>query len=215
MGLEVTTTIEGLDESWPLGIDSQDQGDDHIRLLKDVLKTIFPGAGGTGFNKPITATEDDINSIGGLSDQLNAPAGTGMVFIQAGAPTGWTQITTENDRNLRLTAGAGGGGGGTDTTLSHGHAIPDHLHATNPHAITIAEMPIHQFEFARAAYYPQGHGSRGDNFSYWRLDELQQGYTNTIGSDAPHTHGSTQNTPLSTFSDYSPRYIDTILCSKD
>jgi hypothetical protein len=41
------------------------------------------------------------------------PAGTQMLFTQASAPTGWTQVTTQNDYSLRIVSGAGGGTGGS------------------------------------------------------------------------------------------------------
>lgn len=44
MGLETGTYIEDLNENWPLGTDPKSQGDDHIRLVKDVLKNTLPGA---------------------------------------------------------------------------------------------------------------------------------------------------------------------------
>jgi hypothetical protein len=41
------------------------------------------------------------------------PAGTVMLFYQAAAPTGWTQVTTQNNKALRVVSGTGGGTGGT------------------------------------------------------------------------------------------------------
>ena len=38
MGLETGNTINDLNENWPLGTDPKSQGDDHIRLIKSVLK---------------------------------------------------------------------------------------------------------------------------------------------------------------------------------
>ena len=63
MPLENATTLSGLDSTWPLGLDSASRGDDHLRLLKAVLKAQFPGAGGQGFSKPITVTEDELNAL--------------------------------------------------------------------------------------------------------------------------------------------------------
>lgn len=54
MGLETATTIEELNDTWPLGSDNRSQGDDHIRLIKSVLKAelasgrIGGGKGATG-----------------------------------------------------------------------------------------------------------------------------------------------------------------------
>ena len=63
MPLENASTIEQLDSTWPLGLDSSSRGDDHLRLLKAVLKAQFPGASGRGFSKPITVTEDELNAL--------------------------------------------------------------------------------------------------------------------------------------------------------
>lgn len=38
MGLENSTTISGLNASWPLGTDPKSEGDNHIRLIKAVLQ---------------------------------------------------------------------------------------------------------------------------------------------------------------------------------
>ena len=65
-----------------------------------------------------------ISSIGGgfsgyhtISRSLAAATGASeyfgstMVFVQAAAPTGWTQVTTYNDYALRIVSGATGTGG--------------------------------------------------------------------------------------------------------
>lgn len=44
MGLESSTYIQGLTESWPPTSDLKSQGDDHLRLIKNVLKSTFPSA---------------------------------------------------------------------------------------------------------------------------------------------------------------------------
>jgi hypothetical protein len=68
MGLESSPQhIDDLDESWPLTGDNTNEGDDHIRNLKNVLKVVFPGSGGLGFNTPITANEAEINTLDGLT----------------------------------------------------------------------------------------------------------------------------------------------------
>ena len=42
------------------------------------------------------------------------PSGTVMLFYQAAAPTGWTKVTTQNDKALRVVSGSGGVAGGTN-----------------------------------------------------------------------------------------------------
>jgi hypothetical protein len=41
------------------------------------------------------------------------PAGTVMLFFQANAPTGWTKVTSQNDKAFRVVSGSGGGTGGS------------------------------------------------------------------------------------------------------
>ena len=44
MGIESATYVSGLDRSWPLGSEEISAGDEHIRLIKSVLQSTFPGA---------------------------------------------------------------------------------------------------------------------------------------------------------------------------
>lgn len=41
MGIEASDTIAGLNENWPLGSDPKSEGDNHLRLIKHVLKQAF------------------------------------------------------------------------------------------------------------------------------------------------------------------------------
>ena len=56
MGLETASFISDLIESNPLGSDQKSQGDNHIRLVKGVLKSTFPNAS-KGFRFPTTLAE--------------------------------------------------------------------------------------------------------------------------------------------------------------
>ena len=70
MGLEKSSTIEELISSWPLNSDQWKQGDDHLRNIKYLLKKQFPGKNGNGFNKAITATEDQLNFVEGVTSPI-------------------------------------------------------------------------------------------------------------------------------------------------
>lgn len=80
MGLEVTTTIDGLNASWPIDLVPNDdpitEGDDHIRLLKVVIKNIFPGITTNGFNTAILAYETELNYLTGLTSILQTQLDT-------------------------------------------------------------------------------------------------------------------------------------------
>lgn len=152
MALETGTTISALQSSNPIGGDPLSSADDHLRLIKAVLKAQFPGVGGQGFAVPITAKETEINFLSGITynikskfdtliadiaaaqsdatDALNVvPMGSRMVFVQPNAPAGWTKLVTWGSHMLRVVAGSGGGSGGTDSPISMTAAtMPAHTH---------------------------------------------------------------------------------------
>lgn len=70
MGLETGDTIEDLVSSNPTSADPANQGDNHLRLLKVVMKNIFPGGAGQGFAIPITSSEAELNSLVGINDNV-------------------------------------------------------------------------------------------------------------------------------------------------
>lgn len=71
MPLEVANTIADLDEQWPNGNDGVDRGDDHIRMLKHVLKSTFPGPSpGNGFGVPLTVDPVLLNNLQATIDEL-------------------------------------------------------------------------------------------------------------------------------------------------
>ena len=76
MGYESANNIDELDDNWPLSDDLIPFADDHIRSIKSVLKNTFPGAGGNGFADPITATEAEINSLAGVTGDIQTQIDT-------------------------------------------------------------------------------------------------------------------------------------------
>lgn len=112
--------INSLNENWPLGSDSKDAGDDHLRGIKNILKRTFPNLTG-----PVTLSQVNLN-LGVL------PLGTRTVFYMAAPPVGWQRVTgITNTKALRVvrTVDAGGGSGGTndpilnDKVASHTHTV--------------------------------------------------------------------------------------------
>lgn len=108
MGLETATNISTLNSLWPLDSDAIGAGDDHIRMLKSVLKATFPGAAGAGFSTPITVDESQMNLLVPCVDNITA--------LKAQLKTGQTALYTKG----YYAVGDGGGGfywyDSTDTT---------------------------------------------------------------------------------------------------
>lgn len=128
------------------------------------------------------------------------PAGTVMPFFQAAAPTGWTQVTTQNDKALRVVSGAGGGVGGT-TVFSAAWPAKQ----TGGTAISIAQMPSH-------AHDVQVQGAIGGSFVHIATIGDSQAPSTlaaralAVGGGAAHDHS---------ISTYAPQFINMILASKD
>lgn len=222
MPLETGDYISDLDDNYPLGGDPISQGDNHINLIKKVLKTTFPGALGNGYDSVITATEAELNYLGGvtfnvaakistiegniatLQATLPAPTGTRMAFHQAAAPTGWVQDTTYNDYMLRVINTAGGGAGGTDSPILN-DKVPSHTHTFSASTSTDG---AHSHSYTAPANYV---ASNGDRFAI----TVASGTGATTSSAGSHNHsvsGTTAGNPSS--SNWAPKYLNLIICQK-
>lgn len=144
-------------------------------------------------------------------------AGTRVPFGQAAAPTGWVQITTFSNHMLRFVAGAGGGSGGIHSPILN-NVVPAHTHGFGTGGSS-----------ANHTHYDSGHVHQvpGNGDSGLNTDNLCAGditstdfhtittisYANLGGVSADHSHsGSTDNGSSQT--NWSPQYVDMILCIK-
>lgn len=66
MGLETASYINQLDAANPGASDQVSQGDDHLRLIKSVLKTQFSSLG----NAPVNATAAQMNHLIGVTSAI-------------------------------------------------------------------------------------------------------------------------------------------------
>lgn len=112
---------------------------------------------GTTANAPDVMSDLNaiVNYINNTMNPQFIPAGTEALFLQAAAPTGWTQDAATNDVVLRLVSGVGAGTGGTwdnstglsitGTAATHTHtfATPSHDHTGPSHQHTFT-TPGHQ-----------------------------------------------------------------------
>lgn len=70
MPVEVTTTIDGLNELWPLGGDQFSEIEQHLSLIKDVVKKALTGSGGAGLASAINSTSQELSFAQGLASSL-------------------------------------------------------------------------------------------------------------------------------------------------
>jgi len=144
------------------------------------------------------------------------PSGTIMLFNQTSAPTGWTKLSVDNDKALRLTTGTVGTGGATAFTSVLGSGkttggytlleadIPDHTHLilkTGDGNSTGISSSAHTGAVTETAG-PFG----GANYVITQITgPADAGVTSGTGGDGSHSH--TLSLDL--------QYVDVILASKD
>jgi len=225
MALETATTLSELDQTFPTGNDRLSSSDDHLRLIKRVLKLQFPSDTGNGFNKAITSSDTQLNYLDTLTSNvqtqldavtqsvltlendttLKAPTGTRLLFHQAVAPTGWTQDVSLNDYAIRVVANTQGGQFvGTHSPISFSHK-----HATVSHALTVSEMPAHTHStLIRKTRGFTENASNGVGVDYAYSATSSQA-SSVSGSSASHNHGETHVTA------WTPKYTNVIIAVKD
>jgi len=102
MALETATYISQLTATNPVASDSVSVGDDHIKMIKDVLKTNFSGINSSG-TTAVTATATEMNyldlaTLGTSADSKVLTQASGVVTIVADVKiTGTTPLLTIGD----------------------------------------------------------------------------------------------------------------------
>ena len=90
MGLESATYVSGLVDANPPGTDAISQGDDHIRLIKTVLKNTFPNADEAVNGVHTAAPAPSPNTSGQLWFDTS---GSGELKVRDKANTGWDALS--------------------------------------------------------------------------------------------------------------------------
>ena len=142
-----------------------------------------------------------------------------MLFYNTNAPTGWTKLTSQNNKGLRVVSGNGGGTGGSQNWTS----VFSNTKTTENHTLTSSQIPSHY----HMAFRSGNHGQRrnGSNMSSNNYpgsgsgaSNLYEGYnisasssvsnvgrTSSVGSGSGHSHEI----------DLGLAYIDVILAQKN
>lgn len=153
------------------------------------------------------------------------PSGTRMLFAQAAAPTGWSQDVsdTANNRMMRVVSGAGNGVGGTaDPTIMN--VVPYHTHgfttggmnSGNPHSHNVYD-PGHLHNVTNYAGVDQSNYRITANVITGQSGTQTSASGTGVGiynADINHSHsGGTDGG--SSQQNWSPRYVNLIICQKN
>jgi len=131
------------------------------------------------------------------------PAGTKMLFVQTAAPTGWTKLTTDDNKALRIVSGTAGTGGSVAfTTAFSSQAITG---TVDGHVLTAAEIPSHSHSYTAAG----GVIGVAAGTSYNVMWSPGGSTTGATGSGAAHTHGLTASSL-----NLAVQYVDAIIAVK-
>jgi microcystin-dependent protein len=211
MALETASFIDSLNPSNPSPTDLLGQGDDHIRLIKAVLKATFPNIAGA-----VSLSDSDLNALPTNITEHGVPFGLIAAWYGSAAsvPTGWAicdgstvaksdgsgNITVPDLRN-QVIMGAGsvaaqgtafGAASISATTAAagaHSHSTKagegGHAHtgiSVKGHALTISEMPAHDHD---VPYMDSGSGSCIENATGSATSSVK---TSKTGGGQAHSH---------------------------
>ncbi|MFZ4286628.1 hypothetical protein [Variovorax sp. HJSM1_2] len=150
-------------------------------------------------------------------------AGTRIAFAQVAAPTGWTRDTSDNANNRMLrvvSSGAGGGVGGSHSPILN-NVVPNHTHGfstgteSSSHNHPASDLG-HQHRYSNGNNQNSSPGSGAPGYPGSGGDYTETGYAviSVGGQSTSHTHsGTTDNGSSGT--NWVPRYIDLIICTKN
>jgi hypothetical protein len=223
--LENAQFIHQLEPSNPAGSDQLTQGDDHLRMIKAVLKSTFPNITG-----PVTKDHEDLN-------EPNFQMPIGIISVWFGSantvPQGWAicngqtvsrtdgegDITTPDLRD-RTVIGAGTlaprgeavgsviSAANTGQAGAHSHTVSGGAHShtgeVQGHALTVAQLPPHDHGAGivdtdtRMFTGGSRPGSASNSIDNDARPGTLEPLTSTTGGGQAHTHGLTINESVHT-----------------
>jgi len=154
------------------------------------------------------------------------PAGTAMLFYQAAAPTGWTQVTTQNNKALRVVSGTGGGTGGSVafTTAFASQAVSGSVSITGisgsagATTLTTPQIPSHRHGVSLAPG-PSNQAGLQTNYGGFPNRQFFPQVVSDTGGNGSHDHPFSFSSGSASFSgtaiNLAVQYIDVIIATKN
>ena len=163
---------------------------------------------------PSSACDGDIwydTTGGGASEDQAIPASTQMLFYESSAPTGWTKLTSHNNKALRVVSGTGGGSGGNKTFTS---AFANK--SISNRSLSTSQIPAHSHTYNNY-YFAENNGNSGlpNNNAGSRKGNDWDNNPFSLGQSTNNQSGTTGQTHNHDSIDLRVQYIDVIICSKD
>lgn len=172
-----------------------------------------------GTIKANNAILNDINIVPYIQSAFNTansasfPAGTALLFQQTAAPTGWTKVTTHNDKALRVVSGTVGTGG--SVAFSAAFASKSVTGTTDGTTLSESQIPSHVHVFGGDDQVAtQGSFTTVSNFDYDATSTTGGGgvrmNTYATGGGGSHNHTFT-----GTAINLAVNYVDVIIATKN
>ena len=166
----------------------------------------YSGSGVSGYS--------GFSGYSGSAATASIPSGSVLLFYQSAAPTGWTQVTTLNDYDLRLVSGTGGSTGGT---TAYSSVFTNQTPSINVSGLSAAATTL---STAQIASHAHGYLASGGFCPCPPGGAIQttygssSGVTNSAGGGGSHTHSISCSASSSTIT-LNVRYANVIICSKN
>jgi microcystin-dependent protein len=151
----------------------------------------------------------------------DTPSGTVVVFYQSSAPTGWTKVTSQDNKALRVVSGTGGGSGGSNNfTTAFNSSRSTSGGSVNNHTLSEAQMPSHQHHGRAPNHDNNSASSQGwpanNNHNAFRTSDRARDKTMHIDAIAPRGSSQSHNHGFSNPSiNLNVQYINVIICSRN
>ena len=153
------------------------------------------------------------------------PKSRSIIFYQASAPTGWTQVTTHNDKALRIVSGTGAGSGGIS-----GYSVLSSSPFSGTAPVTITGLAVGDTTLSTPQIPSHSHPSTSGNFTnnmanasvgpgssgQPSLDAVPSTESGSTGGGLAHNHPvsvTSASGPTSGSVNMLVQYIDVIICS--